>query len=250
MNPERILDVIFENSKRSDLAMIYVINVRMRAKLKSDFDYYKQWLSMDFEDSINDFFIYLREGKNRKNIVRYESLHRIKNHKAFLPWVDRTYRFYLVNCSMKNVKNKTVSIEDAPKANRAIEIEPFLTLDRRVAIASKVIAYAHQQLNDTNRIIMLSWMMRHYKKDCPHSNQEIAAMLGISDLSLRVRTHRIVKKVNSSCTEIMRSGKLALDGEHLRMAEEINKCFCDLTPFLLKQYQISVFKSTGIIITL
>ena len=108
----------------------------------------------------------------------------------------------------------------------------------------------HQQLNDTNRIIMLSWMMRHYKRDCPQSNQEIAAMLGISDLSLRVRTHRIVKKVNSSCTEIMRGGKLALDGEHLRMAEEINKCFCDLTPFLLKQYQISVFKSTGIIITL
>ena len=127
--------------------------------------------------------------------------------------------------------------------------ERFSGSDRRVAIASKVIASVHQQLNDTNRIIMLSWMMRHYKRDCPQSNQEIAAMLGISDLSLRVRTHRIVKKVNSSCTEIMRGGKLALDGEHLRMAEEINKCFCDLSPFLLKQYQICVFKSTGKIIS-
>jgi hypothetical protein len=248
MTMEQLLEVVLQNSKKSDLAMVCVIFIRMRKPFLSKYERNKIWLKESFEDTLNDFFIYLREGKQKRNIIRYEALHRIKDHKKFAPWIIRAYHFYLTNCSLKKEELYAINIDDIPQIGSKNDIEPFWNYERKIHVASKVIAYVHQISNEGHRLIFAYWLMRHYKGECPHSCQEIASMLGISYLSFRVKTSCIRKKINKTRAQLLKTGVLPLDGEHLRMSETIMNNFNDLTPIFLRYYKRSLFIRTGIIL--
>ena len=69
LSMEKILEIILENSKMSDQAMLYLLNIRLKRMLRSSYEKQKIWLKDEFEDTLQDFFIYLREGRNRVNII-------------------------------------------------------------------------------------------------------------------------------------------------------------------------------------
>lgn len=119
------------------------------------------------------------------------------------------------------------------------------TEERKISIASQVIAYLYQILDLDNRVVFISWLMNHYKRDCPHSYKYIACMLGCSELTFRVRVCRIYKKVDAIRKQLMRTGTLPLDGEHIRMSEAIKARFADLSPLFLKYYRVCLFVKTG-----
>ena len=77
-----ILSIILQNSKKSDLAMWYILNIRMKLKLSKRYEQFKSVVSLDYADILGEFFLYLRDGKNDRNIRRYESLHRIRDSRT------------------------------------------------------------------------------------------------------------------------------------------------------------------------
>jgi len=243
-----ILTVILQNSEKSDLAMWYVLNIRMRSKLSKRYEQFKSVVGIDFADILGEFFLYLRDGWNNRNIMRFESLHRIRDYWTFGRWMGNTFTYYLINIAEKNHNKRLASLEGGRIKHRPFLQEEFLDYERRVKIASKVIAYVYQKQNVENRIMLMSWLMGKYKKDCPHSAREIAAMIGISDISFRVRVHRIFKMINSVRTQLMTTGSLPLDGEHLRLSETIEERFNELSPLFLRYYKLNLFINTGIII--
>lgn len=250
LSMEKILEIILENSKMSDQAMLYLLNIRLKRMLRSSYEKQKIWLKDEFEDTLHDFFIYLREGRNRVNIIRYEVLHRIRDRRKFESWLKRMFFFFLTNKSMAKEERETIRMDDREMTiGGRDDIEPFLNLERRILIASKVIAYIHQSSSNRNKILFFNWLMRYYmKKDCPHTIQELAELLGCSYLAARVNTHHIWKRMDRARTELMKTGDLPLDGTHIRMSEEINQNFSNLSPVLLKYYRASLFVETGIIL--
>ena len=143
---------------------------------------------------------------------------------------------------------KKVSLFESEKLScEQIDVEPWLTEERKISIASQVVAYLYQISNVDNRVAFISWLMNHYKRDCPHSNKYIACVLGCSELTFRVRVYRIYKKVNAIREQLMRTGTLPLDGEHIRMSEAIKASFADLSPLFLKYYRVCLFVKTGMI---
>ena len=96
-----ILDVILQDSEQSDLAMWYVLNIRMSAMLYEQYEKYKTIVGIKFVDTLVDFLLYLRDGAYQRNRMRYESLHRIKHQRQLGRWLISAYTFYLSNIVSK-----------------------------------------------------------------------------------------------------------------------------------------------------
>ena len=79
--------------KGDDEAMYYLLHNRLNRRLYERYNDYRQKLYDDFEDIIEDFFLYLREHGR----YPYQSLRRIKNRDAFETWLLNTFRNYLSN---------------------------------------------------------------------------------------------------------------------------------------------------------
>ena len=245
MPMEEIHAIILQNSRNSEVAMYYLLKVRMIDKLRKTYQYQKSAVSTDFEDMVSEFMIYLRDGKYGKNMVRFYDLHRMKNPKALGSWIMTSFRFFLINYSQKEKAVDTVSLEEMPprKVNE-IPDEEWLSRERRIRMAAYVIAYTHQTIDNLKRLIFLRWMMGYYKKD-GMNNREMAMLLGMTYISYRVMLNRIKKLIARSLGELSRLGSLPLDGEHLRMKEFLISNFDNLYPYLEKQYKMCLFIETG-----
>lgn len=171
-----------------------------------------------------------------------------ENPKRLGNWLDRTYTYYLLNIIKKDTNRQLESLDEGRIRYNSLIFEDFWDFERRVKIAAKVIAYVYQNLNVENRILLMSWLMGKYKKNCPHSSKEIAALIGISDISFRVKVHYIFKKIVAVRTKLMSTGIIPLDGEHLRLSEAIEENFGNLSPILLRYYNLNLFIKTGIIV--
>lgn len=93
-----LLDIILQGDEQSDEAMYYVLKERVNRKLKEKFRTHEHVFFEDFEDVVDDFFLYLREG-NGKVREPYHALRTIVNKDAFEGWLVSTFRNYLTNRS-------------------------------------------------------------------------------------------------------------------------------------------------------
>ena len=131
--------------KISDEAMYRILHQRLNGHLRKRFEIYQNRMTDGFEDIVDDFFLYLRDGKNGTNRIKYESLYRIKNPKAFSAFIINTFRNYL---SVKAAKEVKFAYAERSADNIAGDetASSFLTDEQKLAIASNLIAYAHQTL--------------------------------------------------------------------------------------------------------
>jgi len=87
------VDIILHDAKRSDKAMCYLLHQRLNRQLRERYDAYQLQLYDSYEDVVEDFFLYLREGRGSR--FPYQALKRIKNNDAFEKWLLTTFRNYL-----------------------------------------------------------------------------------------------------------------------------------------------------------
>jgi DNA-directed RNA polymerase specialized sigma24 family protein len=78
-----------------DEAMYYLLQKRLKPLLYQRYKTYSQHLYDDYEDIVEEFFIYVRESGH----TPYQALRRIKKKEAFESWILRTFRNYLNNRS-------------------------------------------------------------------------------------------------------------------------------------------------------
>ena len=88
----QFVDIIL---KGDDEAMYYLLHERLKHLLFERYQDYSHHLYDDFDDLLDDFFIYIRESGH----TPYQALQRIKNKEAFESWVLNTFRNYLSNRS-------------------------------------------------------------------------------------------------------------------------------------------------------
>ena len=61
------IDLLLQGDEQADEAAYYLLHNRVRLQLKRRFEVYHNRLMDDFEDVLEDFFLYLREGKDGEN---------------------------------------------------------------------------------------------------------------------------------------------------------------------------------------
>ena len=228
------VDIILAGGERADEAMYYLLHERLNRQLKGKFEVYQHQLMDDFEDVVEDFFLYLREGKDGRNSNPYQSLHNIRKKEAFEAWVLSTFRNYLT-VRVDKEGNQTISLSDNQNIQTS-ENPDFLTDERKLAIASHLIAYAHQAFYPRSRFIFLRSLLTMLNKQQALPNDEMAKALGMTDISYRVSVHRMKCRLAKYRTLLLQGEQLALDAPHQQMAQRIHDDFAHLYPTLMLYY--------------
>ena len=219
----------------SDEAMYDLLHNRLTKQLKRKFKIVDNQLLDNFDDIVNDFFLYLRDGKDGTNSVPYQSLYRIKNPEAFSAFIINTFRNYLSVRAAKEVKfayaERSADNIASDKAASSI-----LTDERKLAIASNLIAYAHQTLQSRDCFILFRTLLTMLNKKQALPNEAMAKALGMSDIAYRVTVHRMKNNLAKYREQLLQDRHLELDEEHQAMADKINDDFLNLYPTLLVYY--------------
>ena len=222
----------------SDEAMYDLLHNQLNKKLKRKFEIVEYQLLDSFDDVVDDFFLYLRDGTNRTNgtnKIHYESLYKIKNPEAFSAFIINTFRNYL---SVRAAKEVKFACADHSADNIAFdETTSFiLTDEQKLLIASNLIAYAHQMLPSRDCFILFRTLLTMLNKKQALPNEAMAMVLGMSDIAYRVTVHRMKSNIAKYRTQLLQGQRLELDEEHQKMSHKINNDFLNLYPTLLIYY--------------
>ena len=57
------VDIILQQNDKRDEAMYYLLHQRLEHQLRERYDVYRHSIYDDFDDIVEDYFLYLREGK-------------------------------------------------------------------------------------------------------------------------------------------------------------------------------------------
>ena len=244
------VDIIIEGGERGDEAMYYLLHERLERQLKGRYEKYRHQLLDDFEDVVEDFFLYLRDGNfhpsnhlgqgdNGWGNVTYPSLRRIRKKESFESWILNTFRNYLTLRADTEKQMSTTSLHDEMIAASDTS-SSSLTDERKLAVASSLIAYAHQTLYPRDRFIFLRTLLTLLNKQQALPNDEMAHALGMSDIAYRVCIHRLKGRLSYIRTRLLRNDPLPLDEGHRQMAQHINDDFAHLYPTIRKYYVLSI----------
>ena len=220
--------------KGDDEAMYYLLHDRLKHQLQERFEAYHNNICDDYEDVIDDFFLYLRECGR----YPYEPLKRIKKKEAFEAWLLNTFRNYLSNRAES--EGSGMSSQPNCEAHLAIAGEGGVSDEEKIRLVSLLIAYAHQVFYPRGRFIFLRSLLTILNKQRAVPNKEMAEALDMSDLAYRVAVYRMKQNVRHFRDRLLKGETLRLDDEHQQMNEQINRDFIHLYPTLFRIYLQSI----------
>ena len=226
-------NIILHNAQQSDEAVFYLLHHRLDRQLREIYEIYHRQLFDSFEDIIDDFFLYLREGKDGTNRLPYQSLQNIKNSNALETWLLNTFRNYLGN---RTKDEERISYADVSVENLSDDLSNSLTEEQKLNIVAHLIAYALQVYYPRGRFILLRMLLTMLNKHKALPNQEIAKCLGMTDISYRVSVHRIKCNLTKFRHRLLKGENLRLDDDHKLVAQRICDDFSHLYPTLLAYY--------------
>ena len=267
-----IVGIILDGGERADEAMYYLLRQCLYLPLKRRYEIFQHRLLDDFDDILDDFFFYLRDGGDRhcgddqsdeddqpdgceqtygdvgdrecsepesEDRSPYPSLRRIRNREASVQWLLRTFRNYLAKRADREETLSSTGLDPdcVPDADVPTSI---LTDEEKLTFASNLLAYALQELPPRDGFILLRSLLALLNKGKSLPNEEMAEALGMSDISYRVSVHRVKSHLARYRTRLLQGGPLRLDGPHREMAQRIHEDFLNLYPTLLHYYTQSI----------
>ena len=225
------VDIILHDAKRGDEAMYYLLHQRLSHQLRERYEAYLHQLYDDFEDVVEDFFLYLRESGR----YPYQALRHIKNNDAFEKWLLTTFRNYLSNRAQAEEQLYRLSDNAFDDTTSSA-----ITDEQKLQIASQLIAYAHQVFYPRGRFIFLRSLLTMLNKQKALPNEEMAKALGMTDISYRVTLHRMKCNLTKFRQRLLHGESLRLDEQHQQMAQHIYDDFDQLYPALMQLYNQTI----------
>lgn len=266
-----LVGIILDGDERADETMYYLLRHRLYLPLKKRYEIFQHLLSDDFDEVLDDFFLYLRDGNdlsvgdNRsggdeqsgedhqsrgddgvvgirgcsepgdKIQVPYPSLRCIRNPEASVQWLLRTFRNYLIKRTDREKTPPTFELDPDCVSNADVPAS-ILTDEEKLSFASELLAYALQEMPARDRFILLRALLTMLDKRRSLPNEEVAKALGMSDVSYRVTVHRVRSRLVRFRARLLKGAPLRLDCPHQEMAQRINEDFLNLYPILLSYY--------------
>ena len=231
----QFIDLILHDAKQGDEAVYYLLHHRLDRQLREIYTSYHHHLLDVFEDIVEDFFLYLREGGKGLKHFPYQSLQSIKNKDSFETWLLKTFRNYLSN---RTKEEERITYADIAIERLSADPSPMLPLtdEQKLHVVAHLIAYALQVFYPRGRFIFLRSLLTMLNKQKALPNEDVAAALGMTDISYRVTVHRMKCNLTQFRNRLMQGEQLRLDDEHQEMAQHIYDDFVHLYQTLLMYY--------------
>lgn len=232
------LDFIFAHREQADEAMYWLLHERMRPQLKEKFEVFREEILDDYEDVLEDFFLYLREGADGENNIPYDTLLGVLHRETFPAWIRSTFRNYLTNRSASERKLREMEIEYVDEFGTCSDGQTMSQTERMIETFSQSVAFMLQKLQPRERFIFLRWLLTILDKSKALPEKDVSQAMGISHESYRVIVYRIKAQLRHHLDLLQQGSQVLDDGSrYLAIAFDINDHFSDLYNYLIHYYE-------------
>ena len=228
-------DIIVDSDPDKAEAAYYLLKRRLLRPLKRIYDTHGFGIDADFEDSIDEFFLYLY-GENPSK--PFGILENVRNKKAFFAWTLSTYRHFLFNKAREETKRKTW----LKKARLQKDDEKSLSEEDLIHILADAIAYADQHFTKHNLIVLYRLMLSFLDHSRAIPQETIAHALDMHPVTYRVCTKRQKDRFLGCILQRETGACLDLDPTHQLMRDRIVNGFNQLYELLLEYYDLTLDK--------
>lgn len=206
-------------------AVYYLLQKRLNRALRRTFERHGFGLSDDFDDTINDFFLYLYEGNNDGS-APFSVVKGVQNKQAFFGWTIATYRNFLLNKAKTEIKRKALQEEAVMMTDNDGK---GLDDETMICYLATAIAYADQHFPPCNLFIFYRSMLSLLDHSRAIPQEEMAVAMNMHPVTYRVRNKRqrdcfqvfILSQESGRCLELDRRHELM----RLCIVEDFNRLY-------------------------
>ena len=213
-------------------AVYYLLQKRLRRALQHVFELHGFGLSDSFEDTIDDFFLYLYEG-NDGDGKPFSVINSIQKKEAFFGWIIATYRNFLMDKTKEEFRRKAL-LEQARLKNQGEE--KGLSEDTMISYLASAIAYADQCFKPCNLFILYRLMLTLLDHSRAIPQDEMARAMQLHPVTYRVRCKRQRDNFQKYIMSQELGHHLNLDRQHELMRLCIEEEFYRLYDLLIGYY--------------
>ena len=233
--PEEFYEAILKRNDESSSIAYYLIDRKLRMKLKSVFINLGCNGLFEFQDTIEDFFLYLHDGKDWVLNKPFHVLESIEDKGALFKWMEITYRNFLVRNMKSEVRKKSMT-SDGDDSQSIIHDED------KIRFLSTAIAYADQKSVSRSRFVMYRLLLTYLNKSLAVSQAEMAEAVDMQPVAYRVITKRTKDNLLNYIKIMESGGSFELDDEHEKMRDTIIINFDKLYSTLSEYYDEAIGK--------
>ena len=225
--------VILVPDKASE-AVYYLLKHRLSRALGRVYELHGFGLDDHFEDTIDDFFLYLYDHGEDRPFAIFDTL---REKQAFFGWTVGAYRHFLLNKAKEEVKRREMLLEAG--RNIGEEERPFAneTLMRIIATA---IAFADQELPPLKLFVFYRMLLTILDPKQAIPQEMMAKAMGMHPVTYRVYVNRMRMRLSNDVAMLERGRDLPLDPEHLLMRNRLFLKFDNLYETLMPYYEASI----------
>lgn len=207
-------------------ATYYLLKKRLERALSKVYDLHGFGLSDDFDDTIDEFFLYL-----------YDRNLSIQDKRTFFSWTVATYRHFLINSAKKEMRKKALmeQVRLSPKGE-----ECGLSNETMVLFLASAIAYADQRFTPRNRFVFYRMLLSFLDHSKAIPQAAMAQALDMTPVTYRVSTKRQKDRFLEYILMQESGATLDLDDDHGLMRDRIVDAFERLYELLMEYYNKSL----------
>lgn len=207
-------------------ATYYLLKKRLEKALFNVYKMHGFGLSDDFDDTIDEFFLYLYD----RNIS-------IQDKRTFYSWITATYRNFLINMAKKEMRKRKLigRVSESPKGE-----DCGLSNETMVQFLASAIAYADQHFTPRNRFVFYRMLLSFLDHNKAIPQAAMAHALDMSPVSYRVSTKRQKDRFLEYILMQESGVILELDDDHSLMRDRIIDAFERLYELLMEYYNKSL----------
>ena len=206
-------------------AVYYLLQQRLHQALRNVFELHGFGLDDDFDDTVDEFFLYLYEG-NDHGAEPFAMIKSIENKEAFFGWTVATYRHFLMDKAKEGLKRRAL-LERARMM--AGDEGKGLSRDTMISYLASAIAYADQRFKPGNLFIFYRSMLSLLDHSRAIPQEEMAEAMKLHPVTYRVRSKRQRDSFQSLVLSQETGNRLELDRRHelmrLCIEEEFNRLY-------------------------
>lgn len=222
--------LILARNHDSDEAAFYLLQYAINDDLRKIYSIRQP--EEEFQDTLSDFFIYLRNGKKNDNNRPYECLEGIRFWEAFKGWIIKSYSHYLVDKITAENNRKDVYDKVAHQPITKYTSEHDLYIRYLGVFFSDINAI----FDARERFIFYRSMLTKLNKKEVIDNEDMAQAMGISYSNYRQIEHRTNLRAKTCLQDIKRSGA-SIKAKNEPLAKRVELDFENITEIIHDLYK-------------
>ena len=218
-------------------AAYYLLKHRLGKALRAVYELHGFGLSDDFEDTLDDYYLYLYESTQNVDGQPFGMVRYVQNKHAFFGWVVSTYRHFLLNRVREETKRKAL-LERVWTTSKGEDCG--FSNETMVTMLASAIACADQRFTPRNRFVFYRMLLSFLDHSKAIPQEAVARALDMNPVTYRVCTKRQKDRFLELILAQESGFHLDLDGTHGEMRDRIVKGFEQLYALLLEFYNQAI----------